>query len=449
MKASAVRSLRSLTAKIHPPLSLNPRESQQLLSLLTSSFRRELNREHPSLAQDDAHRASHGIQNGLQRTSPVDHAEKLVNSGYSSSVSTDRHFEAILTNPLFARKRERRLSSARMPRSRRGSWDEAQRMVNDPMGWFEEKVSLGEANVAAARNCLEAYEKVLLGSPEFSLKTSMQRSGAGAKVLSWVRASGLQESAEFLSDRCFIRIFVRFLVAEGLHSRVLQWLELPVSTPGIALTLEDEASERASKNKGWLLFQLVKAEMSLGSGIDEATETFLRAVAVRDSFSAPSTKAGVHVLGSAGGYLTEQWAHLSDSVDHDVALFDAFAASVKLWSFNNKIFSARIQLHHPTAPSTRLALRVLENASNNAPAKLTPRARRRLCQLGLETAQLLLDQRRLSDGTRLMDLLQTHFAAELGVERDENAVGEKPAEEQSAASLEATNLHLLEGLDLQ
>ena len=46
--ATGKRVLSTLASKIHPQLPLSPRESQQLLSLLTQSFRAHLDREHPS-----------------------------------------------------------------------------------------------------------------------------------------------------------------------------------------------------------------------------------------------------------------------------------------------------------------------------------------------------------------------------------------------------------------
>src|SRR5467141_2839805 len=65
MKKTSILNLKSWP-KIHPPLPRTPRESQQLLSALTSSFRRQL----------DA-------------------------AGNKPVQSTDRHLKSILDNPLF------------------------------------------------------------------------------------------------------------------------------------------------------------------------------------------------------------------------------------------------------------------------------------------------------------------------------------------------------------
>ena len=53
--AAGQRALSTLANKLHPQLPLTPRESQQLLSLLTASFRRHLDREHPVHTAEVAH----------------------------------------------------------------------------------------------------------------------------------------------------------------------------------------------------------------------------------------------------------------------------------------------------------------------------------------------------------------------------------------------------------
>lgn len=49
MRATAILNLKAWLSKIHPPLPRSTRESQQLLSVLTSSFQRELDEAHPPI----------------------------------------------------------------------------------------------------------------------------------------------------------------------------------------------------------------------------------------------------------------------------------------------------------------------------------------------------------------------------------------------------------------
>ena len=90
--AARKRALSTLAAKIHPQLPLSPRESQQLLNLLTTSFRAHLDRAHP---QPETPQDSHaGNRSGRRNSSPARVA--------SSYVLATRHMDSILTNPLFA-----------------------------------------------------------------------------------------------------------------------------------------------------------------------------------------------------------------------------------------------------------------------------------------------------------------------------------------------------------
>ena len=90
-----MQSLKSLVSKLHPQLPLSPKESQRLLTALTSSFRKQLDEAHPRQAQDE------DVRPKLDRMGPV-------NPGYhglhTSSVSfADKHLASVLTNPLLAK----------------------------------------------------------------------------------------------------------------------------------------------------------------------------------------------------------------------------------------------------------------------------------------------------------------------------------------------------------
>ena len=59
MRATAILNLKSWLSKIHPPLPRSTRESQQLLSVLTSSFQRQLDEAHPPIERRGVH-PTHG-----------------------------------------------------------------------------------------------------------------------------------------------------------------------------------------------------------------------------------------------------------------------------------------------------------------------------------------------------------------------------------------------------
>ncbi|KAF2396234.1 hypothetical protein EJ06DRAFT_484100, partial [Trichodelitschia bisporula] len=94
MQSSKSSALRALTSKIHLQLPLDPRESQKLLGVLTSSFQQQLDRHHPIGAPLEDHvKAS-------RRTSRSAPPPLHV----SSQASALNHFNSLLSNPLLAHK---------------------------------------------------------------------------------------------------------------------------------------------------------------------------------------------------------------------------------------------------------------------------------------------------------------------------------------------------------
>ena len=112
------RALSTLAKKLHPQLPLTPRESQQLLSLLTTSFRTHLDREHPVEAQTPNARKA------------VSNEDREALHTTSSAALASQHIDAVLSNPLFAVKP-----------SRRGSEAAVSDILKNPMGWFTNEVA--------------------------------------------------------------------------------------------------------------------------------------------------------------------------------------------------------------------------------------------------------------------------------------------------------------------
>ena len=150
MKPSRALSINPWT-NLHPPLPRTPRQSQQLLNALTSSFRRELDREHPPV-QPASERPSSG-KHVLPGNRPTEEHP------HSSSHATDKHLRMILDNPLF------RLTPSHSARSvshgQTPNVDKA-RLQKEPMVVFDELVASGSATVGIVADCLSW--QVLLAS---------------------------------------------------------------------------------------------------------------------------------------------------------------------------------------------------------------------------------------------------------------------------------------------
>ncbi|RAL65162.1 hypothetical protein DID88_001268 [Monilinia fructigena] len=90
-----------LKFKLHQPLPLTQRESTQLLELLTTSFRQQLESEH---GPSDIGTGTNNVKVDalpLHKQHESGRVRRLSDSGHKH---TDRHLKSILTNPLFSQR---------------------------------------------------------------------------------------------------------------------------------------------------------------------------------------------------------------------------------------------------------------------------------------------------------------------------------------------------------
>lgn len=88
----ALSSLKDFLPRIHQPLPINRRESQQLLKTLTTSFRKNLDKEHGYWGEDTSVASLRAASTNPSSPSVLDLYHR----------PTDRHVRAILSNPLFS-----------------------------------------------------------------------------------------------------------------------------------------------------------------------------------------------------------------------------------------------------------------------------------------------------------------------------------------------------------
>lgn len=419
MKLSTVLSLRTLTSRIHHPLPLNPRESQKLLSILNASFRQQLDQDYPVTSSGHAHDAHH-------------------------------HLHSILTNPLFnVKTRRRRLSSERSAERNHGSLEDARLFVRRPLDYFKEHVAAGTATVDIARQYLQTQHNSAVASSDLEATSSLKSSAAGSTVLSWLWSSGLEGSDTFLLNHQFVAVILPFLVAEGHQSIAWRWLRR------LQNTLDSKQAEAASdvaelrRSTANVLLQLVRSEVKYGGGLNAAMECFLCRTGDKSFDGAVRTDNGAqyHMCGPAGRYLVHILAHRSAGTVPEVRLYNDFVQRVGTWTASNSIFKALLLLHHPVRPDCAPALRRLRGLSPETLLMATPRKRRSIVQLCLDSAALLLSQDRQVDAIWVMELAQEIYPEKFGTGQSaESASSTVSPEETSQHSDEASNLQLLEAL---
>ena len=394
-------------------MPLTARESKQLLNLLTTSFRKNLDTAHgvdgPKL---DSHVSSTPtrLHTAFKWKSNVD----------SSFRPTDHHMNFILTNPLF------------------NAAPEIKKDWKDPMVVFEQAAAKGMLTLDAAANCLARKRRLIIQSSVISVRDSMRESGAGKKVLSWLLSSGTANDNLFLRNDKFANNLMDFMVAEGLQERAWTWITRTFLLAPTSSFHKLSAVEKHDYYRPLLL--LIKAEVSRPQGLEAATRCLL--IAANHPYlkvQSPSDKR--RFLGVAGCYLC---AEVTNPAAAPQAISDeTIDTLIELAPDFSKVpgyHVAYLTLFHPSRPSADLAVEYLRAhavfTTGKISVELDQRRKRALVSLGLATAKFLLEKDQLKEATWVMDLLQTNFPGLFKV-----SAKAKAREEES-------NIHLLDNLSL-
>jgi len=206
MKGSAiVQSLKSLAAKFHPQLPLSQRESQRLLTALTTSFRKHLDEAHPRHDQKVSSDSPDSIGNGTGST-----ARGLPSS---SAALADKHLASVLTNPLLARAQSATQSLSNHDRVL--AEIQADR-TRDPIAILEEYHAKGAATIQIATLCLrEALDRLHQISEVKQRQVELAEAKPGKRVLYWLWNSEQYQTDEFCDDVGFQCLLMSVLDKEG------------------------------------------------------------------------------------------------------------------------------------------------------------------------------------------------------------------------------------------
>ncbi|KAF2852218.1 hypothetical protein T440DRAFT_466930 [Plenodomus tracheiphilus IPT5] len=416
------RLLSSLSSRIHPQLPLSPRESQQLLNLLTTSFRAHLDREHPLPAAED---------NATTTRTPARNRNAPATPAASSYASTTRHLDSILTSPLFAVK----------PR-RRGSESAAVDIIKDPMAWFVNEIAAGAATLPKAAMCLEMLQS---STSNFSQILTLDKSPATI-FSAWLQNSGLETSRQFVEMSLartnatpFLQRLMTLLVAEGDIAGPWRWFirSSEHRTKETGLNAEKIAIFRRC-----VLWELAhrQANTSLNRGI----ATFMQACRFSENVEIDASYA---LLRPAGGRLVKLiTSNKTESLDPE--LYQQFLQSTHRWTGTwNPAVQSMLWLHHPTESSALPGIRYIKDpATAEAAANLSRNRRQFVVQLCLGVARLSMKNERYADAQVAMQFTKDHFP--------ELVLSEMPVLKQTEYTSEwrerreQENLELLNGLAL-
>lgn len=372
-KTKSLSFLKKRLPSFHQPLPLNNHDSKRLLDALTTSFRRQLDKEHGWLPEDTpAKSGKASLLPPLPRP-------------------TDHHLSSILSNPLFNPTTAKQLPL-----------DPTDGQVARHNAVFDQAVRNGMMTPARAHGFLLSVENAILQSSMSSVEEGIRKSGASARVLSWLESSGRERKlSPFLANP----ILIKFMVYEGMEERIWQWL--------------GRLRSKQDPNHLWakLLGVLVSAKSKGAVSLDGAYAAIIRG---DDYFRNPKG------LGFAEGMLptwrilsyqstVKAWKYETPSAQ----LFDPYVAILDHMKQDAPLDRAHLDLYHPVHPTAERAVQLLTkdgSASNDRWKEVLSTAGTyfgqgvyHLMALGLDTAQHLSRAGHSAEAQQILDIVQTRI----------------------------------------
>lgn len=379
--------------KINQPI-VNQQEAQRVLKALKASFRRHLDDEHGSLHDDSpACAAPPPPSHSSPKPAAARHRPR---DGHQRP--TDRHLRAILSNPLFSYDAAAAQRAADHPSGTR-----------DPLDTFDEAVARGLMNPAIAAGCLMTKRNQIIRSGALSVQDEMAASGAAVRVVSWLRASGLERDLSFASHRRLTRYLVMFMVAEGLDEIVWGWIE----------RLMQAGEPEAAADSSHMLGRLVAAKAP-GDATLDASYTALLAGQERCQKLPEFRRTFLWPWFDLSWRSTvDAWYRSSPSA----ALHESFVELGERLRVKRGqgMQIAHLDLHHPTRPSPDAALQALQRDSLWRRAESTEDIQRfstKIMSMGLDAVKHLTRAGEAQEAQRIMDLLNEKSRLHLGSNYD-------------------------------
>lgn len=390
---------KSILPQIHQPLPLNKRESQQLLNSITSSFRKNLDKEHPWQQQETSESISKVVlAKSIQPTKDIPQKHR----------PTDRHLESILANPLFTQPNTTATATVTLTPT----------AIQHHHDVFDSAVSKGMMTSRRAAGYLAMVNKQY----QLSDPTSMAASGAGLRVVQWLRASGAESSLEFLHDQMLTPLLVRFMFVEGLEEVAWAWL----SRLGAQLhTLPKDSQTQQSITNLLQVIRLAQSYKDHPAGstqftLDPSYSAFLRAnqiLPTEDPVALKSLQRYWNSVSWSSTVLASQYQAPS------APLYEMFTDVGRPWKKHLDI--AHLELHHPSHPDHGSAVTYLHDGRVQDSAdrlKTSAKYVERMISLGSDTVnrlQAVGDQHEASWVSEFM--AKTFFAWNLRPEGHDSA----------------------------
>jgi tetratricopeptide (TPR) repeat protein len=358
MKASTVtQSFKALASKINNQTPLGPKESNRLLTALTSSFRKHLDEVHPSKPHDDGKRPTVGV--AAQNTDRHDM--------HSSAVLAEKHMASLLTNPLLVKNAKPAREVHVKPDV--NAQDAAIELNNgaNPFDLLESYHAKGRATIDVAVHVMRHFRLSIHGLSYEDQIQRVQAERAGSRVLSWLWNSEAMHSKAYVDSNQMQDGLVWLLMYEGHEEVLWQWLnsdlELPQPTKLVARS--SRAVPGGLMWKSRIIYAMVMTKLGRphreARSADAALEIYFRAI---ENFRSKDAAVYDSLILTGHARLTLDGAFTHGYLHHyyntSPILYDKFSASSCNPQFPgqyNTIKAARDawnfavrNLWHPTRP---------------------------------------------------------------------------------------------------
>ena len=348
--SGVVQSLKSLAAKLHPQLPLSPKESQRLLTALTSSFRQKLDEAHPPRAQDEDARPKLDQGRGLNSGHHALHT--------SSVAFADKHLATVLTNPLLAKSDGAKKPALSLETAKR---ELQQNPDRDPISILEEYQEKGAATIPIANFCLRAFIDSLVELSVESRQEKLTNTDAGRRTLQWLWTSKLFETDEFADNRALMGAIVTMTLAENRERFLWSWLRLDQRhNPKQPAFGKPRKASRTHlyRWKDFMLRLLIlsKYDNASPASLNDVLDAWFKAVDLKLDVAKESTTNFIP-LGSSVSAINDRILNSKDRCkEWDVKRYDRYLETVHLGedsptSIWPNYYKAQLWLAHPKNPS--------------------------------------------------------------------------------------------------
>ncbi|ESZ94744.1 hypothetical protein SBOR_4856 [Sclerotinia borealis F-4128] len=407
-----------LKFKIHQPLPLTQRESNQLLELLTTSFRQQLDSEHgPSDTATSMD--STKVDTSTSHKQPESSRPRRLSG--SGCKHTDRHMKSILTDPLF---------NQRPQRGEPGS-------IQDPMDTFDRAVGRGLMTLKYAKAILIAKKKQLKSSHE-TLEEGIRKSGAGIKILKWLKSSGLNQNTDFLlQDQRFGVLLFEFMRAEGYEDIFWEWINKAIH--------DTSATKAELQGLAQLVSKVVEQTTKLDASLNTSISILFRVSDMAKDLRFETVRS---LLINPGQHIFQLIVKGTRQVREATSLesFRIFQQILPIFSIHDVDLHI-LDIYSPYQRSADRFLEffrkrpsLMESETEDLRTPFEHNEAKKMVSISLMAAHVLLEQNRVNDATWIMERLRTDYPKLLGVEAD--------IQERKGEFDEASSIQILESLSI-